>query len=135
MHWKDHAGGWLARHDEWLESSIENLFVAGEITSVDGADAALEKGRIAAIGILRSLGRLEDNRAHNLAATREAPFVTPANLRGNPSGTGAPTREPGVTNNERRHHPVSLRVHQAAVSSNKRSRTTSTFSPPTPRSC
>jgi NADPH-dependent 2,4-dienoyl-CoA reductase/sulfur reductase-like enzyme len=68
MHWKDHAGGWLARHDEWLESSIENLFVAGEITSVEGADAALEKGRIAAIGILRSLGRLEDNRAHNLAA-------------------------------------------------------------------
>jgi D-hydroxyproline dehydrogenase subunit alpha len=68
MHWKDHAGGWLARHDEWLESSIENLFVAGEITSVDGADAALEKGRIAAIGILRSLGRLEDQRARGVAA-------------------------------------------------------------------
>lgn len=67
MHWKDHAGGWLARHDEWFESSIKNLFVAGEITSVDGADAALEKGRIAAVGILRSLGRLDDNRAHRLA--------------------------------------------------------------------
>lgn len=68
MHWKDHAGGWLARHDDWLESSIEKLFVAGEITSVDGADAALEKGRIAAVGILRSLGRLDDNRAHGLAS-------------------------------------------------------------------
>lgn len=69
MHWKDHAGGWLARHDSWLESSIKNLFVAGEITGVDGADAALEKGRIAAIGILRSLGRVDDNRAHALVAT------------------------------------------------------------------
>jgi len=69
MYWKEHAGGWLARHDEWLESSIENLFVAGEITSVDGADAALEKGRIAAMGILRSLGRLDDNRASSLAAS------------------------------------------------------------------
>lgn len=69
MRWNDHAGGWLARHDDWLESSIENLFVAGEITSVDGADAALEKGRIAAFGILRSLGRLDDNRAHTLAST------------------------------------------------------------------
>lgn len=68
MHWKDHAGGWVARHDDWLESSIRNLFVAGEITSVDGADAALEKGRIAAVGILRSLGRIDDNRARNLAA-------------------------------------------------------------------
>jgi hypothetical protein len=68
MHWKDEAGGWLARHDEWLESSVENLFVAGEITSVDGADAALEKGRIAAVGILRALGRVNDNRAHSLAS-------------------------------------------------------------------
>lgn len=68
MHWKDQAGGWLARHDEWLESSIKNLFVAGEITSVDGADAALEKGRIAAAGILRALGRINDNRANELAA-------------------------------------------------------------------
>jgi NADPH-dependent 2,4-dienoyl-CoA reductase/sulfur reductase-like enzyme len=69
VHWKDHAGGWLARHDQWLESSIENLFVAGEITGIDGADAALEKGRIAAIGILRSLSRVDDNRAHKLAAS------------------------------------------------------------------
>ncbi|MFC4311380.1 FAD-dependent oxidoreductase [Steroidobacter flavus] len=69
MHWKDHAGGWLACHDEWLESSIEDLFVAGEITGVDGADAALEKGRIAAVGILRALGRVDDHRAHNLAAS------------------------------------------------------------------
>jgi len=66
--WNDRAGGWLTRHDDWLESSIRNLFVAGEITSVDGADAALEKGRIAAVGILRSLGRLDDNQAHRLAS-------------------------------------------------------------------
>jgi NADPH-dependent 2,4-dienoyl-CoA reductase/sulfur reductase-like enzyme len=68
MHWKDQAGGWLARHDEWFESSVKNLFVAGEITSVDGADAALEKGRIGAVGILRALGRVDDNRAHSLAS-------------------------------------------------------------------
>lgn len=68
MHWTEHAGGWLAKHDEWLESSIENLFVAGEITSVDGADAALEKGRVAAAGMLRSLGRVDDEGASRLAA-------------------------------------------------------------------
>lgn len=68
MHWKDQAGGWLARHNEWFESSIKNLFVAGEVTSVEGADAALEKGRIAAVGILRSLGRLDNNQAHSLAS-------------------------------------------------------------------
>lgn len=67
--WSEHGGGWLAQHDEWFESSIENLFVAGEITSVDGADAALEKGRLAAAGILRSLGRLSDRDASKLVST------------------------------------------------------------------
>lgn len=72
VHWEEHAGGWLADHDDWLESSLKNLFVAGEITSVDGADAALEKGRVAAFGILRSLGRIEAEDANRLvAAPRE----------------------------------------------------------------
>lgn len=69
MHWQEHAGGWLARHDEWLQSSIERLFVAGEITSVEGADAALEKGRVAAVGLLRSLQRIDDGTARRLAGS------------------------------------------------------------------
>ncbi|MBL8270500.1 FAD-dependent oxidoreductase [Steroidobacter sp.] len=68
VHWREQAGGWLAEHNDWLESSIKNLFLAGEITSVDGADAALEKGRIAAVGILRSLGRIDEAAASRLAA-------------------------------------------------------------------
>jgi thioredoxin reductase len=67
VHWRDEAGGWLVEHDEWFESSVENLFVAGEVTGVAGADAALEKGRIAAFGILRRLGRLDDSLATRLA--------------------------------------------------------------------
>jgi thioredoxin reductase len=43
------GGGWLVDHDEWFESSVGNLFVAGEVTGVAGADAALEKGRIAGV--------------------------------------------------------------------------------------
>lgn len=68
MHWKDYAGGWLARHNDWFESSVKNLFIAGEITGVEGADAALDKGRIAAFGILRSLARLDEDRARSLAS-------------------------------------------------------------------
>jgi thioredoxin reductase len=67
VHWRDEAGGWLVDHDEWFESSVESLFVAGEVTGVAGADAALEKGRIAAVGILRRLGRLDDASAGRLA--------------------------------------------------------------------
>lgn len=67
VHWRDEAGGWLVEHDEWFESSVGNLFVAGEVTGVAGADAALEKGRIAAFGILRRLGRIDDSRAARMA--------------------------------------------------------------------
>jgi NADPH-dependent 2,4-dienoyl-CoA reductase/sulfur reductase-like enzyme len=69
VHWREHAGGWLADHDDWFQSSIEKLFVAGEITGVAGADAALEKGRVAAVGILRALGRADDVDARRLAAS------------------------------------------------------------------
>jgi thioredoxin reductase len=67
VHWREQEGGWLIRHDEWFESSVANLFVAGEVTGVAGADAALEKGRIAAIGILRALGRIDSRQAVDLA--------------------------------------------------------------------
>jgi NADPH-dependent 2,4-dienoyl-CoA reductase/sulfur reductase-like enzyme len=67
--WREHEGGWLADHDEWFESSVARLFVAGEITGVAGADAALEKGRIAAVGLLRALGRIDTLKAQRLART------------------------------------------------------------------
>lgn len=66
VHWRDAAGGWLVDHDDWFESSVENLFVAGEVTGVAGADAALEKGRIAALGILRRLDRIDGPSAARL---------------------------------------------------------------------
>ena len=65
--WREHAGGWLVDHDEWFESSVGNLFVAGEVTGVAGADAALEKGRVAAVGMLRALGRIDARQAQELA--------------------------------------------------------------------
>jgi NADPH-dependent 2,4-dienoyl-CoA reductase/sulfur reductase-like enzyme len=67
VHWRDEAGGWLVDHNEWFESSVESLFVAGEVTGIAGADAALDKGRIAALGILRRLGRVDDSSAARLA--------------------------------------------------------------------
>jgi hypothetical protein len=67
VRWREHEGGWLVDHDRWFESSIGNLFVAGEVTGVAGADAALEKGRVAAVGMLRAAGRIDARRAEELA--------------------------------------------------------------------
>jgi NADPH-dependent 2,4-dienoyl-CoA reductase/sulfur reductase-like enzyme len=67
VRWREHEGGWLVDHDQWFESSVDNLFVAGEVTGVAGADAALEKGRVAAVGMLRARGRIDARRAEELA--------------------------------------------------------------------
>ena len=67
VHWNDDAGGWLVNHDEWFEASVPKLFVAGEVTAVAGADAALDEGHLAGIGMLHALGRLDASAAHELA--------------------------------------------------------------------
>lgn len=67
VRWRDGEGGWLVQHDEWFQTCVPNLFVAGEVTGVAGADAAVEKGRIAGAGMLHALGRIDLLAAQRLA--------------------------------------------------------------------
>ncbi|WP_129791779.1 NAD(P)/FAD-dependent oxidoreductase [Sphingosinicella sp. CPCC 101087] len=57
-----------ARHDEWMESDVAGIFVAGETTGVAGADAACVKGALAGLGMLHSLGRISEPSARKEAA-------------------------------------------------------------------
>jgi thioredoxin reductase len=66
VRWHGDEGGWIVDHDEWFQTSVANLFVAGEVTGVSGADAALEKGHIAGTGVLRALGRIDALTAQRL---------------------------------------------------------------------
>lgn len=68
VQWREDAGGWTVEHDRWFESSVPNLFVAGEITGMAGADAAMERGRIAGAGMLRGLDRIDPGAAERLAS-------------------------------------------------------------------
>lgn len=65
--YRPHDGGWLVVHDPWFESSVADLFVAGEITGLAGADASLHKGRIAALGALYRLERIGSAEAEQRA--------------------------------------------------------------------
>ncbi len=51
------AGGWITWHDANQQTSIDNVYVAGEAGGIGGADVAAEEGRIAAFAAVRSLGR------------------------------------------------------------------------------
>lgn len=52
------AGGWISWHDGNQQTSIEGVYVAGEVGGIGGADVAEEEGRVAAIAAARSLGHL-----------------------------------------------------------------------------
>ncbi|WP_318779003.1 NAD(P)/FAD-dependent oxidoreductase [Paracoccus jeotgali] len=70
-HVYDHAQqAWRPSLSRWGQSSIENVFVAGDGGGIGGADAARAQGALAAIEILHRAGRLDaaerDHRARPL---------------------------------------------------------------------
>jgi NAD(P)H-nitrite reductase large subunit len=68
--WDAESGGWVIDHDEWLRTSIAPVLVAGEITSVAGAEQAIDEGRLAGLAALTALRRIDvaeaDRRARPL---------------------------------------------------------------------
>jgi D-hydroxyproline dehydrogenase subunit alpha len=57
---KKTQGGWVVRVGADLETTIDRIFAAGEITGIAGALKSLQEGELAAYGILRKLGREVD---------------------------------------------------------------------------
>jgi len=51
------AGGWSTCHDAEQQTSLPNVYVAGEVGGIGGAEVALEEGRLAGLAACRSLGK------------------------------------------------------------------------------
>jgi NADPH-dependent 2,4-dienoyl-CoA reductase/sulfur reductase-like enzyme len=58
FHFDGPAGGFVVDTDDSMRSSVDRIFVAGEVTGIAGADQAIEEGRLAAVEILCDLARL-----------------------------------------------------------------------------
>jgi D-hydroxyproline dehydrogenase subunit alpha len=54
-------GGWVVKVNEDLETSIDGIHAAGEITAIGGAAKSLTEGRLAGFSILRRMGLLKRN--------------------------------------------------------------------------
>jgi thioredoxin reductase/bacterioferritin-associated ferredoxin len=54
--------------DEWQATSVDGVFVAGEACGLGGAPVAECEGELAAIGIARRIGRIQEAEAHRMAA-------------------------------------------------------------------
>jgi thioredoxin reductase len=56
MEYNLHKGGWIAKHNEVMQSTLPRVYVAGEITGVGGAELSELEGRLAGCGVLATSG-------------------------------------------------------------------------------
>jgi bacterioferritin-associated ferredoxin len=68
-------GGWIPFRDEWLETTVQGIFAAGDGAGIGGKDTAFYEGKLAALGVARTLEkkipskRVSEAR-HNLQSQR-----------------------------------------------------------------
>lgn len=66
-------GGWVVQVNEDLETSVDGIHAAGEITAIGGAAKSLTEGRLAGFGILRRMGLLKpDEMKAEICALKQA---------------------------------------------------------------
>ncbi len=58
-------GGFVVKVDDRMETSVENIFGAGEVTGVAGALKSIDEGRIAGYSILHKLGKIDKDEYRN----------------------------------------------------------------------
>jgi len=67
VQWQPAQGGWVVRHDAYMRSSVQAIYVAGEPAGVAGAEVAYLQGRLAALHIAATLN---PSAATSASATR-----------------------------------------------------------------
>lgn len=60
--YRPECGGYVPLRDEWLQTTLPGVFVAGDGAGIGGKDVALLEGRLAALGAASRLGRQPETR-------------------------------------------------------------------------
>ncbi len=69
--WSMTGGGWIVTHDDDMQSSVPNLYVAGEVAGIGGAPTATVEGEIAGLAVAKAAGKVvSSTRYLRLAARR-----------------------------------------------------------------
>ena len=62
LEYDEARGGWVVKVSDDLQTSATNVYAAGEITGIAGAFKSLNEGHIAALSILRVLGKIGERK-------------------------------------------------------------------------
>ncbi|MGE7838822.1 NAD(P)/FAD-dependent oxidoreductase [Viridibacillus arvi] len=80
FHWIEELGGYVPLHNETMETVLDGLYVAGNITGIEGAKIAIKQGHLAGLTIANKNynGKLEQeiqDAIKQLNSTRENAFI------------------------------------------------------------
>jgi NADPH-dependent 2,4-dienoyl-CoA reductase/sulfur reductase-like enzyme len=70
LDYDESLGGGIVRRDEWLRTSVDGVYAAGDGTGVEGSYVAIDEGTVAGVAAALDAGRIDETRARDLV--REA---------------------------------------------------------------
>jgi len=68
----EQRGGWVARRDAWMRSSVPGILVAGDCAGISGVATAIQEGCVAGLAAALDTGHLTPERAFALARSARA---------------------------------------------------------------
>jgi NADPH-dependent 2,4-dienoyl-CoA reductase/sulfur reductase-like enzyme len=68
LHWDEQLHAWTPTLDEWFESSVPEIAIAGDGAGIAGAASAAVRGRIVAVAAAAVLGRIDQATRDRIAA-------------------------------------------------------------------
>jgi thioredoxin reductase len=63
MKYLPELGGFCPIHDDNMETTVKNVFVAGDVSGCEEASTAMEEGKLAGLSVARSLGKIKEYHA------------------------------------------------------------------------
>jgi len=66
LHFDGVLGGWVPKHNENMETTNPDIYVAGDTTGVEEANTALEEGKLSGVSAAESLGAISAEEAKRL---------------------------------------------------------------------
>jgi heterodisulfide reductase subunit A-like polyferredoxin len=76
-------GGYVAKHDENMETTVQGIYIAGDLSGIEEASTAMEEGRLAGLSAVESLGYLSKSEFEEKAEIIRKRLL---NLRSGPFG-------------------------------------------------
>ncbi len=69
-------GGYIPLHNEYMETTLPGIYIAGDISGIEEASTAMEEGKLTGLSVAKSLGYISHQEAENEREVIEASLLS-----------------------------------------------------------